>query len=217
MTRTLIAATSLAAAFALPALALTAEEEARIDASSTPAAGEPTLAEMRAGAARFADVNVALAEGYIPDPSGMCETGDMMGAGQEGGMGVHYFRPDLLGISAPPNPRVDGSGTYTDFAAPAVLLYEPQADGSVVLVGVENLVFRKAWQDAGNTAAPSLHGISWEEMADDPVTTLDEAHGFEPHFDKHVWLFRENPNGVFAPFNPNVSCEHGAHGAHAHN
>ena len=217
MNRTLIAAGALAAASALPALALTAEEEARIDVSSTPAAGEPTLAEMRAGVARFADVNVALAEGYIPDPSGMCETGDMMGAGQKGGMGVHYFRPDLLGISAPPNPRVDGNGTHTDFAAPAVLLYEPQADGSMVLVGVENLVFQKAWAEAGHAEAPSFHGVPWEAMTDDPATALDEAHGFEPHYDKHVWLFRENPNGVFAPFNPNVSCEYGAHGAHAHN
>jgi hypothetical protein len=29
---------------------------------------------------------------------------------------------------------------------------------------------------------------------------------FEPHYDRHVWLYRENPNGVFAQFNPRVSC-----------
>jgi hypothetical protein len=29
---------------------------------------------------------------------------------------------------------------------------------------------------------------------------------FEPHYDRHVWLFRDNPNGVFAQFNPKVSC-----------
>jgi hypothetical protein len=23
-----------------------------------------------------------------------------------------------------------------------------------------------------------------------------------------VWVYRDNPNGVFAPFNPNVTCEH---------
>ena len=41
-----------------------------------------------------------------------------------------------------------------------------------------------------------------------PCTTpADEAHMFEPHFDRHVWIYRDNPNGVFAPFNPNVSCE----------
>ena len=29
---------------------------------------------------------------------------------------------------------------------------------------------------------------------------------FAPHFDRHVWIYRDNPNGVFAPFNPSVSC-----------
>jgi hypothetical protein len=43
-------------------------------------------------------------------------------------------------------------------------------------------------------------------MQDDPATKVDEAHLFEHHYDRHVWLFRENPNGVFAQFNPNVSC-----------
>jgi hypothetical protein len=42
---------------------------------------------------------------------------------------------------------------------------------------------------------------------------------FEPHYDLHVWLYRDNPNGMFAQFNPNVSCAHGnaqmaSHGAH---
>jgi hypothetical protein len=45
-------------------------------------------------------------------------------------------------------------------------------------------------------------------MIDDPSTALDEAHNFEPHHDRHVWLYRENPNGVFAPFNPRVTCEY---------
>ena len=31
---------------------------------------------------------------------------------------------------------------------------------------------------------------------------------FEPHYDRHVWIYRENPNGVFAQFNPNVTCSH---------
>ena len=45
-------------------------------------------------------------------------------------------------------------------------------------------------------------------MADDPGTPGDEAHGFAPHYDQHVWLFRENPMGELMPFNPNVTCEH---------
>lgn len=176
---------------------------------------DPDLDAVRAAAERFKDVDVALAEGYIPDPAGVCETADMIGlpAGR-GAMGIHYFRPDLLGITGPPNPRVDGTGTYTDFLNPAILLYEPQADGTLTLVGAENLVFEAGWLAAGNSGAPVLLGREWDHMADDPATPGDEAHGFEPHWDQHVW-FRANPVGSLVPFNPNVTCEHHA-GGHSH-
>jgi hypothetical protein len=179
--------------------------------ASSPASAprEPELAAIRAAAERFRDVEVALAAGYVPAPGGMCETAPMMGRPAAlGAMGIHYFRPDLLGISAPPNPRVDGNGTHTDFNDPAILLYEPQADGSLELVGVENLVFERAWRAAGHASPPSFHGRPYDHMMDDPATTIDEAHMFEPHWDRHVWVFRDNPNGVFTPFNPNVSCAH---------
>ncbi len=110
----------------------------------------------------------------------------------------------MLGLG-PPGGRVDGTGTHTDFMAPAILLYEPQADGSMVLVGVENLVFQAAWKAAGNSAPPAFAGKAWDSMADDPNTEADEAHDFAPHYDQHVWL-RENPAGQLMPFNPNVSC-----------
>ena len=173
------------------------------------AAEEPSLDAVRAAAERFQDVEVALAEGYVRDPMNMCVDAAEMGLPREqGGMGVHYFRPDLLGISGPPNPRVDGTGTHMDFLNPSILIYEPQADGSMTLVAVENLVFARAWEAAGNKTPPTFHGVPFEHMVDDPATKLDEAHIFEPHYDRHVWLFRDNPNGVFAPFNPKVSCAH---------
>jgi hypothetical protein len=171
--------------------------------------GEPTLTEVRQATERFRDVNVALAEGYIRDPFDLCETAAMMGRpASDGAMGIHYFRPDLLGITAPPSPRVDGVGMHTDFRTPSILIYEPQADGSLELVAVENLVFAAAWRAAGHTEPPTFHGVPYDAMADDPNTVLDEAHMFEPHFDRHVWIYRENPNGVFTPFNPAVTCAH---------
>lgn len=180
-------------------------------------APEPDLGAIRAATERFKDVKIAEAEGYRAPPGLVCETaGDMGMAPELGGMGVHYFRPDLLGITAPPNPRVNGTGTHTDFNKPAILIYEPDAEGKLELVAVENLVFKKAWHDAGNKERPSLHGIPYEEMADDPATPTDEAHMFEPHYDKHVWLYRDNPNGTYAPFNPTVTCKHGKRSAHAH-
>src|SRR4051794_30491788 len=175
--------------------------------SSPTRPSEPTFDEVRAATARFADVKQALAEGYVRDPGNLCITAAMMGQKNSlGAMGIHYFRPDLLGITAPPNPRVNGNGTHTDFRTPGVLIYEPQADGSLKLIAVENLAFRWAWAQAGHTQPPTFHGVQYEMMADDPRTPIDEAHMFEPHYDLHVWLFRDNPNGTFAPYNPNVSC-----------
>jgi hypothetical protein len=210
-TTSALLATALAGAVAggLTAHPFSAEDAARIDASSSPLGGEPSLAEVRAATERFRNVDVALAEGYIRDPGNLCDTAEMMGAPAElGAMGIHFFRPDLLGITAPPSPRVDGDGTHVDFNLPSILIYEPHADGSLQLVAVENLVFKKAWEAAGNAAPPSFHGVPFDTMIDDPATAVDEAHMFEPHYDRHVWLYRENPNGVFAQYNPAVSCQH---------
>jgi hypothetical protein len=174
-----------------------------------PEAGEPTLAEVRSATERFRDVEVALSEGYVRDPFDLCETAEMMGRPAAlGAMGVHYVRPDLLGITAPPSPRVDGVGTHTDFRRPGILIYESQADGSMELVAVENLVFARSWQQAGHSAPPTFHGVPYDTMMDDPATEADEAHMFAPHFDRHVWIYRDNPAGVFAPFNPAVTCAH---------
>ena len=174
-----------------------------------PPAAEPDLVAVRKATERFRDVKVALAEGYIRDPMNLCDTADMMGfPASLGAMGIHYVRPDLLGITGPPSPRVDGTGTHTDFTKPAVLIYEPQKDSSLALVAVENLVFIKAWEAAGHKEPPSFQGVKWDLMADDPATEIDEAHMFTPHYDRHVWLYRDNPNGMYAQFNPKVSCEH---------
>jgi hypothetical protein len=178
-------------------------------ATPAPGPGEPTLDELRQITEKYKDINVALAEGYVRDPMDLCDTAAMMGKPAElGAMGVHYVNFAQAGVTAPPNPLVDGNGMHTDFRKPTVLIYEPQADGSFQLVAVENLVFKKAWEEAGNTKPPTFHGVDYDYMADDPATPLDEAHMFAPHYDRHVWIHRENPNGVFTPHNPKVSCEH---------
>lgn len=191
--------------------ALTAVLPAGTEAAANDVAAE--IAAIKAAAARFEDVNAALAEGYIPDPSGHCVSAAAEGLPAEwGAMGIHYLHPGMLGITAT-GPRVDGNGLNTDFLKPSVLLYEPQADGSLKLVGAENLVFEKAWKDAGNADGPVSMGRNWDHMADDPNTAADEAHGFMPHYDQHVW-FVDNPAGQLMPFNPAITCDHhkGGHG-----
>lgn len=172
------------------------------------------LEEIQKATEKYHDVRAALADGYVL-PMDMCVTAEIEGAPKQlGAMGLHYVRPDLLGITGA-EPRVNGVGTHVDFSRPGVLIYSPQADGTQKLVAIENLVWADAWRKAGNTAAPSFHGYEYYYMHDNPNTPVDEAHGFEPHYELHFWLYEDNPAGMFAPFNPRVTCEHyKGHGGH---
>ena len=169
---------------------------------------EPSLAEVRAQAERYRDVKVAIAEGYTTDNK--CVTAQMLGfPAAMGAMGQHYVRRDLLGLPDKPVGRVSGTGTHTDFRRPAMLVYEPQPGGKLELVAVENLVFASAWHgQAGKKGPPTFHGRDYPLLKDDPKTPVDEAHGWEPHYEQHLWVFRDNPNGAYSPFNPQVSCRH---------
>jgi hypothetical protein len=172
---------------------------------------EPALDEVKALAEKYRDVNVAKREGYTTDNK--CTTAEMLGFPKEmGAMGLHYVRRDLLGLPPKPAPpgsgRVHGTGTYTDFRKPAMLVYEPQPDGSLELVAVENLVFAAAWQATGQKGPPTFHGEPYVLLADKPETKIDEAHNWEPHYELHAWVFRDNANGMHSEFNPNVTCKY---------
>ena len=103
----------------------------QISVAHTKAEVANEIKAVKAATAKYQDVNVALAEGFIPDPSGHCISAAAEGLPPEwGAMGIHYLNMAKLKITAA-EPRVDGDGTHTDFTAPGVLLYEPQADGSL--------------------------------------------------------------------------------------
>lgn len=165
------------------------------------------LEEVREATQRFEEVEAAEEAGYVRDPMDRCEMAADQGRPvQLGGMGVHYFRPDLLGITEE-KPRVDGTGTHTDFREPGVLVYEPRPDGSMELVAVENMVFKDAW-DEEHEGKPTFHGLEYFQMVDNPRTEADEAHLFRPHYELHLWVHRENPIAVYSEWNPEVTCEH---------
>jgi hypothetical protein len=156
-------------------------------------------------------VNVAKAEGYTTDNK--CTTAAMLGFPAEmGDMGLHYVRRDMLGLPPKPAPpgsgRVHGTGTHSDFRKPAMLVYEPQPDGSLQLVAVENLVFHGSWHDKFGKELPNFRGEPFVLLRDKPETKVDEAHGWEPHYELHLWLFRDNPNGMYSEFNPSVTCKY---------
>jgi hypothetical protein len=119
-----------------------------------------------------------------------------------------HINPKLLNIAAV-EPRVDGDSTHTEFMNPAILLHEPRTDGSLILVGVENLVFLNAWHAAGIQAPPKLAGRTGDTMADDVPKAQDEAQAFGPHHDQHVYFKKmAKPSRQPNPFSPNVTREH---------
>ena len=135
-------------------------------------AGDPALAKalaaLRDTTDELHDVNVALARGYRPSAAG-CES-----HGDEGAMGIHYGHPALLGV-VPRSSPTTGTDPVINPLRPEVIIYEPQADGSLALVAVENLVFKAAWEQAGNSKPPSYQGVPYDTMMDDPATAIDEA------------------------------------------
>lgn len=130
------------------------------------------IADVRQVTAGFHDFARAGAAGYT------ARLTECMSDAQHGGMGLHYGNPALI----------DGQVAVSQ---PEVLLYEPQLDGSLQLVGVEYIVPLSAWTAA---APPSLFGETFHR---------NEAFGL---WALHVWAWRENPSGVFADWNPRVSC-----------
>ena len=78
-------------------------------------------------------------------------------------------------------------------------MYEPQPDGSRRFVGIEYVVYREAW-DAANPQPPTLLGLPFDQKFG------HDAHGHADHYELHLWLWRHNPLGMFAPWNSKVSC-----------
>jgi hypothetical protein len=170
--------TLLAALLALSALIVPALALARGSGSE--------LATVRAGTARFHNFSVADAAGY--GPLHTC-TDDESGLGA---MGQHYVRGDLV------------TDTVFDLSNPEVLVYEPMPNGRQRLVAVEFVVFQDAWDaqfEPGETVvAPELFGRKLE-----PVPSPNR-YGVPAFYQIHVWLWKNNPAGMFDDWNERVSC-----------
>ena len=130
---------------------------------------------------RFIDVNVAVSANY--QPAFGCVSGPDHGA-----MGVHYINGALVG---------DG---LVDATKPEALIYEPQPDGSMRLVGVEFIVDAATWLKTHN-APPVLEGQAFQ-FVDSP-----NRFSIPAFFELHVWAWRNNPNGAFVDWNNRVTCE----------
>jgi hypothetical protein len=86
-----------------------------------------------------------------------------------------------------------------DPAKPQVLIYEPVGD-SLRLVAAEWFVPT----EVAGSVAPKVFG---KELG-------GPMEGHQPlmpaglhHYDLHVWLWKNNPEGVYSPTNPAVKCQ----------
>jgi hypothetical protein len=140
--------------------------------------------EVRRATDRFKDPAAATSAGYAPFLG--CVSGP-----QDGAMGMHYVNGTLVN---------DGA---LDPLRPEALMYESKG-GRLQLLGVEYIVLADAW-NAANKTPPALLGQLFH------YTPSPNRYGIPAFYALHVWAWRDNPNGMFADWNPRVSCaEHAA-------
>jgi hypothetical protein len=152
---------------------------------SAPDEGDSPLVEkVRAATEAFKDINAALAAGFVQGTP--CVSGPNFGA-----MGVHFVLPARI------------SGGILSASQPEALIYEPRADGSFRLVGVEFIVLASVWATQHPGAAPPA--------LDGHLLNLIEApnrYGLPAFYEMHVWAWQHNPVGSFADWNTGVTCAH---------
>lgn len=153
-----------------------------------PTALPPELERVRAALDKYRDPILAVHDGYLSTlgciefPRGGSE-GEMEYA--PGGMGVHFLNPQLVGQALDPT-------------KPQILIYEPDGD-KLRLVAAEWFVPVAA----AGAERPTIFGQEFggPMVGHEPVMPAS-LH----HYDLHVWLWKSNPLGVFAPTNPALRC-----------
>ncbi len=153
----------------------------------------PDLQTVRDGLEQYRDPIRAIYDGYLSTvgciayPEGGTE-GTM--SYPAGGMGVHFLNLAYVG------PELDPT-------KPQVLIYEPDGD-ELRLVAAE--WFMPAELAGDNRPAIFGHELQGPMEGHKPLMPAGMHH-----LDLHVWLWKENPAGVFSPTNPSVSCPESAY------
>jgi hypothetical protein len=130
------------------------------------------VAAVRRATTSFHDIEAAKDAGYtLQFPAGCAESA-------QGAQAFHYLNQSL----------VDGT---VELLRPELLMYEPQPNGKLQLIGVDYVV-----PLAASATAPTLLGVPF--APNDPLGV----------WALHIWSARPNPDGMFAAWNPKVSCKY---------
>jgi len=162
-----------------------------MERASTAPALAPELASVKNSLAKYADVTVALRDGYLSTVGCI----DYPKGAQEGTV---TFPPGAMGVHFL---NVANIGPKLDPAKPQVLIYEP-VNGKLRLAAAEWFV---PVQVAGGKA-PTLFGQTFAGPMDGHYPVMPKELR---HYDLHVWLWKPNPRGVFSPTNTALKCPAG--------
>jgi hypothetical protein len=138
---------------------------------------------VRESTERFRDVRVAEAEGYHLLFG--CVSGPDSGA-----MGMHFVNMSLVGDAV------------LDPTRPEIVIYEPQPNGRLRLIGADFLVLADAWHTANPTLGPPELGGQLLHLFEAP-----NRFGLPNFYTLHVWAWKDNPTGMFVNWHSKVSCE----------
>lgn len=138
------------------------------------------LQDIRAAVAQYHSVEQATRDGYVQVSP--CESS------AAGTMGQHWVNFALMA-----NPAIDP-------LRPEALLYLPDSRGNLKLVAVEYVKFDADGSLLTDDDRPFFFG----QPFDGPMPGHNP--GMPVHYDLHVWVAEENPNGVYAQWNPALSC-----------
>src|SRR5881227_1405807 len=135
---------------------------------------------------RFKDVSAAEAEGYALQFG--CVSGPDAGA-----MGLHFVNLPLVASTSSGASPIDAS-------RPQIVIYEPTPSGRLQLIGADYLVLADAWNQAHGGSPPELMGQLFHYFE------TPNRFGLPAFYTLHVWAWKDNPNGAFVNWHPNVSC-----------
>ena len=179
---------ALAGVLLTPSVASGGEEAATHDHAAHAAGLQDELAQVRRATARFHRVEEAVAAGYElgwVNGSGVRIVAGCVAHPTAGAMGYHYFNAELM------------ADNDVNALQPEALVYAPAPDGGLKLVAVEWVVRGPQSNPPGVSETPSVLGMDMHILVPPPGPAF---------YLMHAWVWANNPSGMFADWNPEVSC-----------
>jgi hypothetical protein len=132
---------------------------------------------------RFKDVQSIEGPGYGYELAFGCVSG-----GDYGAMGLHYVKMPLV---------FDGA---INIAEPEIILFEATPNDGIRITGADYVVIAEDW-DKYHAGPPELDGQLFH-FFESP-----NRFGLPAFYTLHVWAWKNNRNGTFVNWNPDVSCD----------